>query len=170
MPRSGFTTKKVTDIIIPSIQETDVDLIVVGLGGNDAFTLSSPKKWRQDVTNLITTLRAKFPDSLIVFCNMPPIKLFPAFTSLIQFTIGNLVEIFGEELSSLVKQFDRVYFSDEVITLKYWLTKYSIEGQVCDFFSDGVHPSKLTYQTWAKDLAYFLWNRTETKIALSGLD
>lgn len=168
--RSGFTTKRVTDVIIPSIQEQDVGLIVVGLGGNDAFTLSSPKKWRQDISNLIAVLRVKFPDSLILFCNMPPIKLFPAFTSLIKFTIGNLVELFGEELNNLVKQYNGVYFSDEVITLKGWLTKYSIEGKESDFFSDGVHPSKLTYQTWAKDLASFLWITPEIKTVLSRLN
>jgi lysophospholipase L1-like esterase len=28
-----------------------------------------------------------------------------------------------------------------------------------DFFSDGIHPSKLTYQTWAKEMAIFLFEK-----------
>ncbi len=64
----------------------------------------------------------------------------------------------GEELSHLVQQYDRVYFSSEVITLADWLKKLDNGHGLTkwDFFSDGVHPSKLTYQTWARELAKFI--------------
>jgi len=72
---------------------------------------------------------------------------------LIKFIIGNLVEILGQEVKDLVKNFDRVVYFDDKITLKEWQERLNIDGKLSDFFSDGVHPSKLTYQTWAKDLA-----------------
>ncbi len=151
--RSGYTAKRVTQELIPTIREKQVDLIVVGLGANDAFALNSPRTWRRDMHLLIECLLTKYPKSYIVFCNMPPIKEFPAFTPLIKLTIGNLVEMLGENLKTLVAEYNDVYYYGEIITVQEWVEKLEIATQKSDFFSDGVHPSKLTYQTWAKDIA-----------------
>lgn len=156
--RSGYTAQKVSQEIVPAIKESDTDLVVIGLGGNDAFRLKSPDRWKKDVSQLITVLQAKFPKALIVFANMPPIREFPAFTPLIRLIIGNLVEIFGEELQELVKRYKNVLYSSRAIKLEDWTKKYGVPGTISDFFSDGVHPSKLTYQIWAKDLAGFIYD------------
>ena len=154
--KNGYTAKKMAYKIVPKITENKLDLIVIGVGGNDAFTLNTPKKWRADVSNLISVLKEKFEETPIFFLNMPPIKEFPAFTPLIKFSIGNLVEIFGEELQKIIPKFTNVYFNAQVITLDFWIKKLSNKNGNADFFSDGVHPSKLTYQTWAKDAVEFL--------------
>ena len=154
--KSGYTAQKMADKLVPKIMENKVDLIVIGVGANDAFKLNTPQKWRTDVTNLIGVLKTKFEDTPIFFLNMPPIKEFPAFTPLIKFSIGNLVEIFGEEMQKITPKFDNVYYNAEVITLDFWIKKLSNNNKNGDFFSDGVHPSKLTYQTWAKDAVDFI--------------
>lgn len=151
--RSGYTAQRVEKRIIPKITENQADLIVVGLGGNDAFTLNRPSKWKAEINALIQSIQSKFPEAIIVFCNMPPIKKFPAFTSLIKFTVGNLVEILGEELKKVVSDYQDVFYFGEKITLKRWMDKFELNVEKDDFFSDGVHPSKLTYQTWARDIA-----------------
>lgn len=155
--RSGYTAKKATEKLIPKIEEKNIDLIVVGLGGNDAFKLHTPKKWRKDIQAFIESLRTKFPRTPIVFCNMPPIKEFPAFTPLIKSTIGNLVELFGTELEKITANYDDVFYYGEILTLKDWKIKFKLDAEQKDFFSDGVHPSKLTYQTWAIDIAQKIW-------------
>lgn len=160
--RGGYTAKKVTQKLLPKIEESEADLVVIGLGANDAFHLNTPRKWGMDIQTLIEKLQAQLPTAYIVFCNMPPIKEFPAFTPLIKFTIGNLVEILGKELASVVKSYDQVYYCSEIITVAEWIEKLPIGAQKSDFFSDGVHPSKLTYQTWAKDTAVRIANRLET--------
>jgi lysophospholipase L1-like esterase len=154
--RSGYTAKQVTGEIIPKIVENDVDLIVIGLGANDAFTLNTPQKWRKQMSELIDKVQLQFKNTPIVFCNMPPIKEFPAFTPLLKFVVGNLGEILGEELQTIVAGKDNVYFYARKLTLKDWAERLNVKGKPLDFFSDGVHPSKLTYQTWGKDLANFL--------------
>ncbi len=52
---------------------------------------------------------------------MPPIKEFPAFTPLIKFIVGNLVEILGDELKQLVATDQYLYYNAEVITVKGWV-------------------------------------------------
>jgi lysophospholipase L1-like esterase len=164
--RSGYTANRVTTKIIPNITEDHADLIVIGLGGNDAFTLNRPSKWKADVRALIASIQSKFPGALVIFCNMPPIKEFPAFTPLIRFTVGNLVEILGEELQNVDKEFKDVHYFGERITLENWIERYEITAKKEDFFSDGVHPSKLTYQTWAKDIAQQVFMKEEVRHTL----
>jgi len=151
--KSGYTAAKVAHKIIPKITEANINLIVVGLGGNDAFTLNTPSKWKKDIITLIAELKNKFPAVYIVFCNMPPIKEFPAFTPIIKFTIGNLVEILGEELHKLTIDDQQVFYFGKKITLKDWVDRLGTGVKSSDFFSDGVHPSTLTYQTWGMELA-----------------
>jgi lysophospholipase L1-like esterase len=127
------------------------------MGGNDAFTLNSPKNWISDINKLINLLQHKYPNTPIFFTNMPPIKEFPAFTKTIKFVIGNLVEILGKELKKSIQHKENVFYYDEIITLKEWSEKHSLSNSNSTiYFSDGVHPSKLTYQIWGKEIAEFI--------------
>ncbi|MFD0861777.1 SGNH/GDSL hydrolase family protein [Sungkyunkwania multivorans] len=160
--RSGHNTKKVTETIIPQIKEKRVDLIVIGLGGNDAFELNTPMRWKRHIGELIAAIKVKFTDTPIFFTNMPPIKAFPAFTPIIKFTLGNLVEILGKELAELVSDYDGVFYYTNKITLEDWIDRLDIKAEPAAFFSDGVHPSKLTYQTWGGDMANFILANKES--------
>lgn len=159
--KSGYTAKRKTFKLVPKIEEKELDLILIGTGGNDAFHLTTPQAWRQAIHELIQSIREKFPETPVAFLNMPPIKTFPAFTSLIKFSIGNLVEILGEELEKITNAYPKVYYNAEIISPKGWPKKLGIEAAENDFFSDGVHPSKLTYQLWAKDFCQYMVKEKE---------
>ena len=155
--RSGYTVEQVCEKIIPKIEEKTTDLIVIGMGGNDAFALNSPKSWLKDIENLIYLLQTKFPESTIFFTNMPPIKEFPAFTKPIKFVIGNLVEILGERLHTKISSKPNVYYNNEIITLKEWSNRNTLPSNDTKiYFSDGVHPSELTYKVWGKEMGLFI--------------
>ncbi|PQJ71968.1 SGNH/GDSL hydrolase family protein [Polaribacter butkevichii] len=155
--RSGYTAERVCKKIIPKIEETSTDIIIIGMGGNDAFTLNSPKNWHKSIEELINLLQNKFPRTPIFFTNMPPIKEFPAFTRAIKFVIGNLVEIFGKRLDLLTKNKKNVFYYNEVITLEQWSKKHALPNNNSKiYFSDGVHPSELTYKIWGKEMALFI--------------
>ncbi|MGB0524539.1 MAG: SGNH/GDSL hydrolase family protein [Flammeovirgaceae bacterium] len=154
--KSGYTAQDVKNRITPTIQEEAVDLMVIGLGGNDAFKLNHPKRWRSQVNALVQAIREKYPQTPIVFNNMPPIKTFPAFTPSIKFVIGNLVEILGKELELLCHTLPNVHYHSRVITLEDWIHRLQVNAEPKDFYSDGVHPSKLAYQIWARDMVNFM--------------
>lgn len=154
--RSGYTAERVTEKLVPQITETDIDLIVIGLGGNDAFHLNPPWRWRRDTRNLIAALGQRFPKTPVVFTNMPPIRNFPAFTPLIKRVVGSHVEWLGQALGHVVQPLPNVFYYARVITLEDWRDRLSISAPPADFFSDGVHPSALTYQVWARDVAGYI--------------
>ncbi len=162
--RSGYTAKMVKERLVPKIEEADADLILIGLGGNDAFTLNRPSQWRKDIHVLIEELRNRYPETPIVFTNMPPIKEFPAFTKLIHFVVGNLVEILGKELDELIKNHPKVYYNSDVLTIDHWSKVLGVPPDKSTFFSDGVHPSKFTYQVWAQEMARFIKDRKVLKL------
>jgi lysophospholipase L1-like esterase len=158
--RSGYTVLQVCEKIIPKIEEKMTNLIVIGMGGNDAFTLNSPKNFIKATQNLINLLQIKFPGTPIFFTNMPPIKEFPAFTKPIKFVIGNLVEILGTRLHLLINTKLNVYYSNEVITLKEWSQRNALPTNNAEiYFSDGVHPSELTYKVWGKEMGLFITSK-----------
>lgn len=154
--KSGITAKRVPSELISQITEKQADLIVIGLGANDAFEGNSPNTWRKGIEETLRAIRGKFPTTPVAFANMPPIKEFPAFTTLIKQTIGNLVEIHGQELQKIVVNQPNVFYNAEVLWLKDWLKGDLANKTIHDFFSDGVHPSKLTYQEWARNFANFV--------------
>lgn len=155
--KSGFTAYQTATKLVPKIGTFDPDIIVIGLGANDAFQLNSPKRWRSSMKSLLTRLNNTFPKSIIVCINMPPIKEFPVFTPLMKKVMGNLVELFGKELKHLVKNYSNVFYIDQKLTLEDWIKKQNNKFSVQDFFSDGVHPSQLTYQIWGKEVAEFIF-------------
>ena len=66
------------------------------------------------------------------------------------FIVGHVVpEAFDGGPIALVENGD-------VITIDAWTKRLNIDADKSAFFSDGVHPSKLTYQVWAKDLSRFI--------------
>ena len=164
--KSGYTAKRVKEKIINLITEKSIDFIVIGLGGNDAFELNTPKKWNKDVRELIKSIRLKFTGVPIIFINMPPIKEFPAFTTLIKFTIGNLVNLLGKELEKIVKDFEQVYYYTREIKSLDYIKRFNLKIKPVDFYCDGVHPSITIYQLWAKDVSSFMTQSNEIKNAL----
>ena len=97
--KTGITAQEANELLIPKLEPRPTNLILIGLGGNDAFRQHSPNKWVTDVKQLIQNIRKIYPTTPIVFLNMPPVREFPAFTTLIRFFIGNLAELLGDELA-----------------------------------------------------------------------
>jgi len=155
--RSGFTLKRLLHETLPEVTERSADLVVLGMGGNEAFKMNTPAGFRRDMQAVIDELRTMFgPDTPIVFPNMPPIKEFPAFTRVLKLTLGSMVEFFGRELATLIKGQPNLYYNAEVIRLADWTKRLNMNDDPTAFFSDGVHPSGLTYRTWGEDFGHFV--------------
>lgn len=154
--RSGFTAKRILNETVPEIAMENIDLIVIALGGNDAFELNTLWGWRSDTRRLIQALKAKFPNSKIAFMHMPPVKEFTGFTKTMKWAIGNLVNFFGDVLAQETPKHADVYFHHQIVTLKSWHEQSNSNLSPEAFFSDGVHPSQLNYQLWGKSFGQWV--------------
>jgi lysophospholipase L1-like esterase len=154
LARNGYTAKMVNRKLVKRIPEKSLDFIFVGLGGNDTFRLNSPLHFKNNMIQLIENLRSVQPNSKIIILNMPPIADFPAFPKIVKFVLGNLVNLHRQVIQSLPQKFSNVFYINEKILLKDWLSK---TGKTeLDFFSDGVHPSALTYGIWGQETVEYL--------------
>src|SRR5258705_137818 len=68
---NGVTARRTIDELIPLLPKEQFDYILVALGGNDVMKLSSPRKWRRDMIELLGILREKSPDAVIFLANCP---------------------------------------------------------------------------------------------------
>lgn len=152
--KSGYTAREVRQQLLPAVTTPHADLIVIGIGANDAFTGNTPWRWRRHTRALIRQLRHKYPDAPILFLHMPPIRNFPALSPLLRRTIGSLAELLGQELAQTAATFPKVYFPNDPLSLRRW--QQQTNGSYEQLFSDGVHPSEAAYGLWAREVVFFL--------------
>ncbi len=152
LARSGYTAERVCGELAPLIPDKCVDLIVIGLGGNDAFNLHSPRRWKRSMIGLIEAIRQRQPECPIVIANMPPIRGFPAFPWTMRLALGLLTELHGKSIEDLPQRFADVHYAAGPVRLDRWIERSDEPIDVADLFCDGVHPSPLTYRHWAADL------------------
>lgn len=161
LARSGYTARAVREQIVPLLPPYPLGLIVIGLGGNDTFQLHSPLRWRWDMIQLARAIREKQPKAPIVINNLPPVGHFPAFPLSLQLILGGLVWLHGRVIRDVPSLFDEVYYLSKPINLKEWREKVPDGAGPEAFFSDGVHPSALTYRLWAEEAGAFILRKVE---------
>lgn len=151
--RSGYNIQKINERILPKINIENADLILVGIGGNDSFELTTPTKFNENIFKSITFLQSKFPDKPIVFVNFPPVKYFPIFTKPMQFVLGSRAEILQDAFKKSIPKNKNIYFMYNGEIFQKWSTEKNIKIE--ELFSDGVHPSEKTYFLWAEESVNF---------------
>lgn len=166
--KSGYTARQVRENLLEKLPEKAIDIIVIGLGGNDTFKLNSPWYWKESMRKLVLDLHKKQPEAQIVITYMPPVHTFIAFSPLIRFFLGNLTKLLGREMKRLAPDYDYLFYFDYVVTWENWIT-HSEARKKEDFFSDGVHPSALTYRLWGQDTARFIHKTVLQKTQNSSL-
>ncbi len=165
--KNGYTVNDINDKILTRLEAgiklKKVSLIVIGIGGNDAFQMNAPLVFTKNIKAMITILQNEFSGIPIVFANMPPVYEFPAFTRLMQFFLGGMVKLYRKELIKISNKFEGVYFYADRIHFATWQAKAPEGTKIEELFSDGVHPSALAYQIWAKELFEFSKQRLKLK-------
>lgn len=161
--KSGYAAQRILEEILPTITTNKADLIVLGMGANDTLEINTPYTWGKYVRAILYTLQKQFPNTPIAFANMPPVNNFEALTPLLQVTLGNLSFLLKEELELIVSEFSNVHFDNRLLEIENWITESDANKPIPNLFSDGVHPSKYSYQLWAIHFADFLFQEVLNK-------
>lgn len=146
--KNGVTARRTIDELLPQMPDEKFDYILVGLGGNDVMKLSSPVKWRRDMTELLSLLRDKNPDAVIFLSNCPMIVHSPIMPQPVKAILWELSQMHNDNIKEFTRDMERVFYYPQPVDVR-------LEG----FFADGLHPSEQGYADWAEDMMrYFTAN------------
>ncbi len=151
--RNGVTAKRTIDELVPLIPDERFDYILVGLGGNDVMKLSSPRKWRRDMTRLLSILQEMSPEATIFITNCPMMKYSPVLPHPIKFFLWELSKLHDANIKDFTTRMERVFYYHQPADVK-------LEG----FFADGIHPSEQGYADWSAAMMRFFDERYEWQL------
>ena len=136
--RNGVTARRTIEELLPLVPAERFDYILLGIGGNDVMKLSSPKKWRRDMLELLGLVRAANPDAAIFISNCPMIIHSPILPQPIKGILWRLSRMHNANILEFTKGMDRVYYYPQPADVDF-------NG----FWADGIHPSEQGYRDWA---------------------
>ena len=146
--KNGVTAKRTIDELVPLIPNETFEYILVGLGGNDVMKLSSPRKWRRDMTRLLTILQGRNPGATIFITNCPMMKYSPVLPHPIKFLLWELSKMHDANIRDFTSRMERVFYYHQPADV-------TLDG----FFADGIHPSEQGYADWSAAMMRFFDER-----------
>jgi len=148
--RSGVTARQTIEELLPLVPDRSFDYLLIGLGGNDVLKLSTPARWRHDMTELLGLLRSANPDAVIFLSNCPMVRLSPALPNPLRAILWELSKMHNDNIAELTSQMERVFYYPQPVDV-------TLEG----FFADGIHPSERGYADWASAMMHYFTENHE---------
>lgn len=140
--KNGATVDKVRAGLLPSIEGRRIDVAVLCVGANDAFRMTSLRRWRRGLGEVTRWLLERGCRRVFI-SQVPPVGRFPALPPLTRLVVGARMELLGAELPRLARQDERLVYCPVTFP-----TEHSC--------SDGIHPSERGYAEWGKQLAAYI--------------
>lgn len=137
--RNGVTARRTIDELWPLVPDGEFDYVLLGIGGNDVMKLSSPKKWRRDMLELIWLVRARYPNAVIFISNCPMIGYSPVLPQPIKWILWELSKMHNANILEFTADLTRVFYYPQPVEVEW-------NG----FWADGIHPSEKGYADWAR--------------------
>ena len=148
--KNGVTARRTIDELVPHMPDKQFDYILLGIGGNDVMRLSSPRRWREDMTELIGIMRRKHPDAVIFISNCPMIKYTHAIPPPSKQLLWQLSQMHDANIKEFTRDMERVFYYPQPVEVR-------LEG----FFADGIHPSEQGYDDWSAAMIKFFTENYE---------
>lgn len=142
--RSGATASVALRTLLPDDAEL-YDVVLVALGVNDTLRLQGRKRWRRDMTQLVSSLmRTDLASTCVLLAGVPDLGAFPALPRPLRTLLGWHARALDGELHRLAASWRGVLHAPAPI----------LTGAV--FADDGFHPNADAYARWARHLADLL--------------
>jgi lysophospholipase L1-like esterase len=136
--KTGFTS---VDLIeeLTLLTEEPFDYVVISIGVNDVTHLTSASRWTVNIKIIIDLLNTKFGRPNIIITSVPPMQQFSSIPNPLRWLLGQRATYLNNLLANLTK--DKEFYT--LLTFDFpFVAEYLAK--------DGFHPSKLSYNIWAK--------------------
>jgi lysophospholipase L1-like esterase len=124
------------------VHQQQVDAILLSIGVNDVTGLSSTRRWRFQVNQLVSELRQKWPQARVIFVGLPPMGQFPLPPQPLRFTLGQRASTLDAIAADII--------SRQALMLHIPTDINPLQQGFCE---DGFHPSAESCANWASVLA-----------------
>jgi lysophospholipase L1-like esterase len=142
--KNGVTARRTIDELVPLVpDDEEFDFVLLGVGGNDVLKVSSPKRWRADMMELISIMRERYPECGIFMTNAPAVHLSPVLPQPIKGLLGGLAKMHDINTKEFTRDLERVYYFHRPTEVPH------------DFWADGIHPSETGYRLWSERMVRF---------------
>ena len=148
--KNGVTARRTIDELVPLIEDKEYDYILLGIGGNDVMKLSSPRKWRTDMLELIGIMRERDPNAVIFISNCPMVIYTHAIPPPSKQLLWELSKMHDANIKEFTRDLERVFYYPQPVDVR-------LEG----FFADGIHPSEQGYAEWSAAMVKFFTTNCE---------
>jgi len=122
--------------------QQDIDVILISIGVNDVTGLSSTRRWRFQVNQLVSELAEKWPLANVIFLGLPPMGQFPLPPQPLRFTLGQRAATLDAIAAGIIsRQAGMLHIPTDINPLQQ------------EFCEDGFHPSAESCASWSLVLA-----------------
>lgn len=139
---SGYDSARVLKRLVPELPGIPFDYVIVSVGVNDVTGLTSLRRWRNNISQLIQALQAHSPRALIGLTGLPPLSGFPLLPQPLRATLG----MRGRILDKIARQVAGAYQNTRHVALDF-------EPGPDTFAADGYHPSEESYAEFGHQMA-----------------
>ncbi len=139
--QTGATADQVCSQLLPKLDLTRFDLILLSVGVNDVTGLTGVSRWRKRLLALIQSLQQQSPEAWVVVCGLPPLRGFPLLPQPLRWWLGWRAETLDQMGRRLIEPLDRCVHIP---------TDFDPSPE--RFAADGYHPNEASCQVWAEEL------------------
>jgi len=139
---SGYDSTRILKRLVPDLPGGSFEYIVVSVGVNDITGLTSIRKWRQNLSLLLSRLQAHSPRAVIAVAGIPPLHGFPLLPQPLRATFGVRGRSFDEVTKSIVNGHENS---------RYVPVDFDPDSEW--FAPDGYHPSEESYAEFGRHMA-----------------
>lgn len=140
--KSGYTSTKILEHLVPTLPDDPVDYVVVSAGVNDVTGLTTIDSWQQNLGRLLGKLRDHSPDAVIAVAGLPPLHVFPLLPQPMRALMGLRARSLDDVLIEVTESFDNTAH-----------VPIAFAPGPDRFAPDGYHPSEDGYTEFGRHVA-----------------
>ncbi|GEA12974.1 SGNH/GDSL hydrolase family protein [Alteromonas sp. KUL49] len=118
--------------------------VLVSIGVNDVTSRASLALWKANIHQIIECLQQRHNAKHVIFSDLPPMGKFPALPQPLRWVLGLRANILSDVLSDITEH------SEGVSVLKFDVLQTNGSDNSALMASDGFHPGRATYKSWAR--------------------